>query len=151
MVTTIDALLSVRDDVIARILALTPNRMVISAASFAHHQNESTPITEVTGRARLFDVVGLQQGADYGFAYTERPVMCSFQIVILYPRRTIWKAAALDDIHQIDDDLLRNAPSILGVSNRFLSRDPVQITNHPTEDWDHYSVTLEVYLSVTAA
>jgi hypothetical protein len=38
----------------------------------------------------------------------------------------------------------------LGVSNRFLSRDPAQITNHPTEDWDYYSVTLNVYLSVTA-
>jgi hypothetical protein len=150
MATTAEAILSVRDDVIARILALTPNRMVTSAASFAHHKNESTPITEVTGRARLFDVVGLEQGDDYGFAYTERPVMCSFRIVILYPRRTVWKAAALDDIHQIDDDLLRNAPSILGVSNRFLSRDPAQITNHPTEDWDYYSVTLNVYLSVTA-
>jgi hypothetical protein len=150
MATTAEAILSVRDDVIARILALTPNRMVTSAASFAHHENESTPITEVTGRSRLFDVVGLQQGADYGFAYTERPVMCSFQIVILYPRKTIWKAAALDDLHQIDDDLLRNAPSIPGVSNRFLSRDPVVITNHPKEGWDYYTVTLNTYLSVTA-
>lgn len=150
MATIADAILAVRDDVIARILALTPNRMVNAASSFAHHQNESSPITEVTGRARLFDVVQLEQGQDYGLAYTERPVLMTHRIIILYPRRIVWQAAALDDIHKIDDDLLRNPPSIAGVSNRFLTRDPAQITGHPTEPWDYYSVILSAYLSVTA-
>ena len=151
MATTSEALLAVRADVIARISALTPNEMINAAATFAHHVNESTPITEVTGRARLFDIVDENQGPDYGFAYTERPTMYMSKIVILYPRRIDWRASALDDLHQIDDDLLRNAPSIPGVSNRFLSRDPVVITNHPTEMWDYYTATLNTYLSVTAA
>ena len=152
MTTTAAVQIALIKEVEARILALKSNRPVKQDAPFMLHEDDDNPITEMTGRNRLFRIGTFERVQNWHHGYTQQGVLYHAPITFVYSRGRIWSAAALDDMHQIAFDLLVHQPSVDGVAQRYILQGPPMVTKteHATERWDYYTVTMECWLNVTA-
>jgi len=152
MAVVVDVLQGVREEVIGRIVALTPNRMVKAQASFVPHISD-TLLTDIKAeRSRLFEIGQWMQKDKWHIGYTTTGSVYTADIMFVYERTRVWNMAAVDDIHRINTDLLLYPTAVAGCGLRVLSQGPPLFTIAQKVDskWDYYTVKLECFASVTA-
>jgi len=150
MAVAVDVLNNVRSEVENRIKALVPNQMVSQNCPFSIHKNAKTSITDMKGKSRLFDIGMFVEGKHWHIGYTTRGVLYTADIIFLYARGRVWNAAAVDDMHAINCDLLLNPTSVDGCGLRVLEQGPplFAVTQRTDDTWDYYTVKLNCFASV---